>query len=162
MTGRNLRSTVSLPGDISVYLLEHSETNMVEETNTFEADGTDSQSAMNEMQNMVANLAGDPSKLCELLVKNLTMANESNKQMQKILIENQTKGSVSAVQKLDNCPVKGKYSSLDAWLSEVELWDDTNISSCDLDTNNAKKYLKFMSSIKESDDFDELQKLVRV
>ena len=79
-----------------------------------------------------------------------------------MLLENQTKGNVSAVQKLDNCPVKGKYSSLDAWLSEVELWDDTNISSCDLDTNNAKKYLKFMSSIKESDDCDELQKLVQV
>ena len=162
MSGRNLRSTTSLPGDISIYLLEHSMTNMTGEADNIEAEGGSSTSALNEMQIMMANLAGDPNKLCELLVQNLTMANESNKQMQKILLENQTKGNISAVNKLDNCPVKGKYSSLDAWLLEVELWNDSNVSSCESDSLNAKKYLKFMSSVKESEECEDLQKLVQV
>ena len=61
--------------------------------------------AVDEMQEMMSGLSGDPAKLCELLVKNLTMATESNKQMQKLL-ENRTQGYSSS--KLDSCPIKGK------------------------------------------------------
>ena len=166
MRRRNLRSTVTLSDSIQTYLLENSSTgsemadgavsNGPEETNTSERSD-----AMNEMQAMVSSLSGDPTKLCELLVKNLTMANESNKQMQKLL-ENRSEGPKYSVSKLDNCPIKGKYSSLEAWLQEVELWNDTNKSEKEEDNINAKKYLKFMDSVKDSEDCEELKKLVQV
>ena len=51
---------------------------------------------------------------------------------------------------------------MDAWIQEVELWDETNSNSDNIDTLNAKKYLKFMESIKSSEECDELKKLVQV
>ena len=110
------------------------------------------------LHSLMAGLSGDPSKLCELLVKNLSIANESNQQMQKLLQEhvggNKT---ITSFGKLDNCPVKGKYSSLDAWIQEVELWDETNSSSSNIENLSAKKYLKFMESVKNSEDCDEFK-----
>ena len=44
----------------------------------------------------------------------------------------------------------------------MELWDDTNTSENNTDNLNAKKYLKFMNSVKESDDCEDLKKLVQV
>ena len=64
--------------------------------------------------------------------------------------------------KLDDCPVKGKYSSLEAWTQEVEIWDESNKNSADVDNLNSKKYLKFMNSINISNECDDLKKLVQV
>lgn len=153
---KNLRSAVQLPGSIRDYFLEN------QETMTSPPPRENSSSQAN-IQSMLSELSGDPAKLCELLVKNLTMATESNNQMQKIL-ESQTRSrsGMKYSVRLDDCPTKGKYSSLDAWLEEVQLWDDTNVSSDDLANTNAKKYLKFMNSVKDSEECDELKKLVQV
>ena len=159
---RNLRSTSRLPGNIDSYLLENISENMsTEESET----GSGSTNAM-DLQSLVQGLSGDPTKLCELLVKNLSLANESNQKMQQLLLENQSqpisRQRANFVSKLDECPIKGKYSSLESWLQEVELWDESNKSSEDLDNLNAKKYLKFMSSVNSSEECDEVKKLVQV
>ena len=97
MSRRNLRSTTTLSGDIQKYLLENRSdhcdiSNMPDEgdnsnlsselqDNASERpEDSDRSSALNNMQNMVNSLSGDPTKLCELLVQNLTMATESIKQ----------------------------------------------------------------------------------
>ena len=154
---RSLRSTVTLPGDISNYLLDSSDsmaTGGGEETNGV------------NLQSMVHELSGDPTKLCELLVKNLTIANESNQKMQELLRDRQgqsnTRQNPSFVSKLDECPTKGKYSSLDAWVQEVQLWDQSNSNGSDIESLNTKKYLKFMTSVNNSENCDDLKKLVQV
>ena len=87
---------------------------------------TGSADALNQI---LAGLTGDPAKLTKMLLKNL--------------LENQKKPR--QFNRLDECPTKGSYTSLDAWLEEVELWDETN-KNCDGDIANlsAKKYLKFI------------------
>ena len=104
-------------------------------------------SSAETLNQLLAGMSGDPSKLTELLLKNLL--EKQNKQKQ--------------FNRLDDCPIKGKYSSLDAWLDEVQLWDDTN-KKCDGNIANlsAKKYLKFMNSVKDSEDCDDLKKLAQV
>ena len=142
---KNLRSAVQLPGSIQDYFLENQETM----TPHSSAESSNSQT---NIQSMLSELSGDPAKLCELLVKNLTMATESNNQMQKMLeSQNRSRSGMNYSGRLDDCPTKGKYSSLDAWLEEVQLWVETNVSSDDLANLNAKKYLKFMNSVKDSE-----------
>ena len=66
-----------------------------------------------------------------------------------------TKSSSSAEQqatqnvKLENCPVKRASSSLDAWINEVTLWNESNIA--DDETLRAKKYLRFIDSVRKSE-----------
>ena len=153
---KNLRSAGRLPGNIGEYLLENRD-NMPEENDT----GNET-----NLQSMMQDLSGDPSKLCELLVKNLSLANESNQQMQKLLLDKQTNSAsdsqrIKYAAKLDDCPTKGKYSSLEAWLLEVELWDESN-SGNDVENISSKKYLKFMNSVNVSEECEDLKKLVQV
>ena len=55
--------------------------------------------------------------------------------------------------KLEACPIKRKNCSLEAWLSEVELWDSSN-NTGDPERLNTKKYLALMESIRNSEDKD--------
>ena len=55
--------------------------------------------------------------------------------------------------KLEACPIKRKNCSLEAWISEVELWDNSN-SIGDPAKNNTKKYLALMESIRKAEDPD--------
>ena len=62
--------------------------------------------------------------------------------------------------KIENCPVKRPSSSLDAWLDEVLLWDESNAAS---DASvRAKKYLKFVESVRKSENCQDIQNLVEV
>ena len=156
---RNLRSNSKAVSSNLVV-----EEDITEESMVGDQDQSENMSGSN-LQTLVEGLTGDPSRLCELLVKNLSIAFESNQQMHKLLQEqalNSSNRTVASFGKLDNCPVKGKYSSLDAWIQEVELWDDTNSSSCNIENLSAKKYLKFMESVKNSEDCEELKKLIQV
>ena len=55
--------------------------------------------------------------------------------------------------KLEACPIKRKKCSLEAWLSEVELWDSSN-NTGDPIKLNTKKYLALMESIRNAEDKD--------
>ena len=53
--------------------------------------------------------------------------------------------------KLEACPIKRKNCSLQAWLTEVELWDNANdVGKPEM--LNMKKYLAFMDSIRNAED----------
>ena len=55
--------------------------------------------------------------------------------------------------KLEDCPIKRKKVSLESWLREVELWDQCN----KVDENSyGKKYQKFVESIRNSEDAEEI------
>ena len=77
----------------------------------------------------------------------------------------QTMGSMSESRtgfgnKLEDCPVKRTLSSLDAWMKEVLLWNESNTSS--VTGWNAKKYLKFLDSVFKSEGSNDLKSLVQV
>ena len=52
--------------------------------------------------------------------------------------------------KLESCPVKRKYCTLDAWLQEVKLWDDSY--SLPVSLRYGKKYLNFVESVRNSEE----------
>ena len=56
-------------------------------------------------------------------------------------------------QKLEDCPIKRKTVSLESWLREVELWNDCNQTDA---TSLGKKYQKFIESIRNSEDAEEI------
>ena len=68
--------------------------------------------------------------------------------------------SPTVIQKLEDCPIKRKQSSLEAWIAEVLLWDESNVSQAD--GWNVKKYLKFVDSVRKSEDCQDLKNLVEV
>ena len=77
----------------------------------------------------------------------------------------QTMGSMSEsrtnnVTKLEDCPLKRVSSSLDSWMKEVLLWNESNTSS--VTGWNAKKYLKFLDSVFKSEGSSDLKSLVQV
>ena len=141
---RSTRSSVHLPGNIRDYCVDKETMAPVEEQTTPAGDGVDLQSVMSQ-------LSGDPAKIAELLA---TMWVNQNK--------NQNTGGSGYYNRVDNCPTKGKYSSLEAWIQEVELWDESHVNTSNSASINAKKYLKFMDSVRTSEDSDELKKLVQV
>ena len=55
--------------------------------------------------------------------------------------------------KLEACPIKRKNCSLEAWISEVELWNNSN-NIGDPEKLNTKKYLALMESIRKAEDED--------
>ena len=62
--------------------------------------------------------------------------------------------------KLEECPLKRTSSSLDAWIKEVLLWDESNTGT---DPGlSAKKYLKFLDSVYKSEGSTDLKNLVQV
>ena len=63
-------------------------------------------------------------------------------------------------QKLEECPIKIKTSSLEAWTGEISLWDESDTG--DYEGLNAKKYLKFVDSVRKSEDCSDLKNLVEV
>jgi len=55
--------------------------------------------------------------------------------------------------KLEACPIKRKNCSPEAWLTEVELWDNSN-NVGDPTKLSTKKYLALMESIRKAEDQD--------
>ena len=71
-----------------------------------------------------------------------------------------TEGRTTNTPKLEECPQKRSSSSLEAWIQEVLLWNESNAGN---DTGlNAKKYLKFLDSVHKSEGCDDLKNLVQV
>ena len=71
-----------------------------------------------------------------------------------------TEGRTTHGPKLEECPQKRSTSSLDAWIQEVLLWDESNTGN---DAGlNAKKYLKFLDSVHKSEGCEDLKNLVQV
>ena len=62
--------------------------------------------------------------------------------------------------KLEACPIKRKNCSLQAWLTEVELWDNANDAG-EPEKLNMKKYLAFMDSIRNAED-KELERMAEI
>ena len=62
--------------------------------------------------------------------------------------------------KVEDCPTKRKSTSLVAWIDEVLLWNETINGSSE--SIRAKKYLKFVDSVRKSEDCKDLQNLIEV
>ena len=71
-----------------------------------------------------------------------------------------TESRTTNAPRLEECPLKRSTSSLDAWMKEVLLWDESNTGN--YAGLNAKKYLKFLDSVHKSEDCDDLKNLVQV
>ena len=148
------RSKVGLPGRVDDYLLENQENNMPDPING-DGGGGDSTGA-GDLAALLAGVGGDPTQLYSLLAKSLTNVTESNKQMQQML-NNQRSGTTIMNTKLEDCPKKRKYCTMDAWIGEVRLWDESNSV-----TENGKKYLKLVESVRNSEESEDLKHLVQV
>ena len=127
---KGTRSKVTLPGNIQEYLVENTNTNMPE---TPPPPTTEAQ---------------DVKTLLTLMTKTLTAVTESRT----------ANGQHFA--KLEECPLKRTSSSLDAWIKEVLLWDESNTGN--QQGLNAKKYLKFLDSVYKSEGCTDLKNLVQV
>ena len=71
---------------------------------------------------LLAGVGGDPTQLYALLAQSLTTVTESNKQLQEML-NNQRVAQPNTYTKLEECPKKRKYCTMEAWIEEVKLWD---------------------------------------
>ena len=100
-------------------------------------------------------MAGDPSQICAVLAQSLSTVTESNRHLQGILSQQNGNRQI----KLEDCPKRRKYCTLEAWTEEVQLWNESNKIP---ETENAKKYLKFVEAVRNSEEADELKHLVQV
>ena len=69
-------------------------------------------------------------------------------------------GGAHPYSKVEDCPIKRKTSSLDAWIDEVLLWNESIDGSSE--AVRAKKYLKFVDAVRKSEDCKDLQNLIEV
>ena len=133
---RTTRSNTLLPGNISDYLLESAQ-NMTNDMANTSSGGHQSQVASEDMQSLLSLIARTLSALSE-----------------------QRSSSSSVSNKLEECPVRRKHCTLEAWIDEVLLWNESNSSS--EPGLNGKKYLKFIDSIRKSEDSSDLQNFVQI
>ena len=131
MASKGTRSTTELPGNIRNYFLENRDSIMPDTTEEPPATG-----------------AEDINTLLTMMARTLTLVTESRTSDAKF------------VPKLEECPLKRMSSSLDAWIKEVILWDESNASKGP--GISAKKYLKFLDSVYKSDGCSDLKNLVQV
>ena len=102
--------------------------------------GVQQQSDQEQLAALLGRMAGDPSQICAILAQSLSTVTETNRHLQKRQI------------KLEDCPKKRKYCTLEAWTEEVTLWDENNEIP---ESENAKKYLKFIEVVQNSEEADE-------
>ena len=159
------RSRSKLSGTLRDYLLETrmNNTNTGGEQSGISGDGgvNSAQGGVTDQQQLAALLgrvAGDPSQLCAILAQSLSSVSESNRQLQELLTQ-QPQVRQGTHFKLEECPKKRKYCTLEAWTEEVSLWNDGNKVP---DTDNAKKYLKFVEAVRNSEEAEDLKNLVQV
>ena len=112
-----------------------------------------------------------PGPLSDYILENTTMPDDNPESIQNLLaIMTKTLTAVTQQQpppqtsqqhsKIENCPIKRPSSSLDAWIDEVLLWDESNAAT---DASlRAKKYLKFVESVRKSENCQDIQNLVEV
>ena len=140
------RANTVLSGTISDYLLE---------SNINTEDGMDE--VIDERGDDVSNTSRivnsnasreDMQNLISIMAKTLSAITEKGER-------NEVKSN-----RLEECPVKQKCTSLDAWTEEVLLWNKSN--SCKEDGFNAKKYINFIESVRKSEECSELQNFIQV
>ena len=126
------------------------------ERNTNNADGANP-------KNLLASLLTDPMQLTTMLlqsmINNQTVQKDSQamqKKNQELMAQLVGHSQRNIEKKISICPKKRKDSSLDAWISEIKVWDSSNKETDQL----AQKYLNFIESIRSSDEASELQKFV--
>ena len=145
------RSKRNLSGDIGDYLLER--------VNRSRNNGRNSDN-MN-IQGQQDGAGADIGSLIALMTQNISRLTEINMSgASSSSSSNPAVAERSVIQKIENCPLKRSGTSLDAWTAEVLLWDE-----CNEGVNNeviVKKYLKFNDSVRQSENFQELQNLVEV
>ena len=141
---RSTRSKVKLSGHIRDYSLE-SRSDMPEEViggGTHEGDNDE---------------AIDIKTLLAMLTKSMSMLSESRSS------NSNGTGAAPSLQhppKVDECPIKRTSTSLEAWIDEVSLWNES-IRSSD-ESTRAKKYLKLVDSVRKSENCSDLQNLIEV
>lgn len=107
----------------------------------------------------VDGAAGGDVDIQQVLAQALKNMADSNKLLQDQLNRLNNPVNHLASQKIDNCPIKRKYCNLQAWISEVKLWNESNVTT---ESGYAKKYLKLIQSVRDSEDCDDLKHLVQV
>ena len=122
---KSTRSKVKLSGNIRDYSLEN-RTNMTEDEVTGGATGVQSDEA-NDIKTLLA-----------MLTRSMSMISESRTTNSDV-----TGGNASTHHhppKVDDCPIKRTSTSLEAWIDEVSLWNES-IKGLD-ESIRARKYLK--------------------
>ena len=130
---RVTRSSVNLSGDITEYLIENSSM------------GPGGGANPEDIQSLLAMMA---RTLEAVTNQTKSTSNPKEPAAQNLHI------------KIENCPIKRSTSSLDAWINEVTLWNDSTVAEDD--AVRAKKYLKFIDSVRKSEDCSDLNNLVEV
>ena len=144
---RQTRSNTNLTGNISDYLLEvQAQKEMTGDhgdnlANTSGVNGTGTSEGRTSTEDM------DMQSLLALMARALNTISEQHR----------PNNTAVGVPKIDECPVKSKQATLESWMSEVLLWNESNGSG-----NNGKKYLKFLDSVRKSENCSELQNFVQV
>ena len=147
---RSTRSNTNLSGDISDYLLEavnkEMSTDQNDTANTSAANGTGG-------SGLRAGGVDDMHSLLAMMARALNTITEQHNQ-------NQRSSKSTGVVKIDDCPLKRKESTLESWISEVLLWNESyNNSEPGI---NGKKYLKFIDSARKSEDCSDLKNFIQV
>ena len=141
---KSTRSKVKLSGHIRDYSLENRK-NMPEEEVTGGATGGQSDEAI------------DIKTLLAMLTRSMSILSESR------TTNSEGAGGTAASShhlKVDVCPIKRTSTSLEAWIDEVSLWNES-IKGLD-ESIRAKKYLKLVASVRKSENCLDLQNLVEV
>ena len=140
---RSTRSKVKLSGHIRDYSLSKN-TNMPEEVpENVTATTSEEQDEVKDMKTLLA-----------MLTKSMSMISESGMKSQGAA------GSTQHTTKVDECPIKRTSTSLEAWIDEVSLWNES-IKNLD-ESVRAKKYLKLVDSVRKSENCSDLRNLVEV
>ena len=108
-----------------------------------EVPGNETAGGQNEVQDMKTLLA--------MLTKSMSMISQSGMNSQ---------GGAASIPKVDECPIKRTSTSLEAWIDEVSLWNES-IKNLD-ESIRARKYLKLVDSVRKSENCSDLQNLVEV
>ena len=102
MSLKGTRSTTNLPGIIQNYLVENSDT------------GTTLPDPVDNVGGAAATEADDMKSMLVFMTKTFTAITEGRS------------SAGSSFPKMEECPQKRASSSLDAWMQEVILWDESN------------------------------------
>ena len=111
-------------------------------------------------RSMATNGGGSPEDIQALLAMMAKTLEAVTNQTKSSSYQTSHQSSQQQNVKLENCPVKRANFSLEAWIEEVKLWDNCNVA--DDESLRAKKYLKFVDSVRKSENCTDIQNLVEV
>ena len=165
---RGTRSRTQLPGTARDYIMAPTTESPAPSTTTETAPNTTTpEEAMQAMavqqaqlKQMMDNMNKDPVQQMQMM---MMQTNQLQQQMgsmmqinQNMMNLNMNKESRPRMEmKLQNCPIRKKSTSLEAWIKEVEMWDEAQKGEGLAKT----KYLNFMENVRKSE-CDELKKFV--